>query len=113
MFEYRGRLFCKRVDKERKREYIEIKQLSNRLIDAKRKGVFIMKKTYKLEELDCANCAAKMEVAIKKIDGVEDASVNFMRQTLTLQTQDDKMDDILAQVKKTIKKIEPDVCVLS
>ena len=72
-----------------------------------------MRKTYKLDELDCANCAAKMELAIKNIEGVEDASVNFMRQTLTLQTQDDKMNDVLAQVKKTIKKIEPDVCVLA
>ena len=50
-----------------------------------------MKKTFKLIDLDCANCAAKMETAIKKLPGVADASVSFMK-----------------QVVKTCKKVEPD-----
>lgn len=67
-----------------------------------------MKKTFKLDELDCANCGAKMEAAIKKIDGVNDCTVSFMTQKLTLDAQDDKFDDILKQAVKVCRKIEPD-----
>ena len=75
------------------------------------KGVTIMRKVYKLENLDCANCAAKMETAINKLDGVESASVNFMTQKLTIYTEDSLLDDVVEQVGKIIKKIEPD-CVI-
>ena len=54
-----------------------------------------MKKKFKLMDLDCANCAAKMEDAIKKIDGVNDATVSFMMQKLTLDADDDRFDEIL------------------
>ena len=67
-----------------------------------------MKKTYKLTDLDCANCAAKMENAIKKIDGVSDATVSFMTQNLTLEAEDSRFDDIMKQVVKACKKVEPD-----
>lgn len=67
-----------------------------------------MKKTFKLDELDCANCGAKMETAIKKIDGVKDCTVSFMTQKLTLEADDDKFDGILAQAVKICRKIEPD-----
>ncbi|HCF83549.1 MAG TPA: heavy metal transporter [Ruminococcaceae bacterium] len=67
-----------------------------------------MKKVFKLVDLDCANCAAKMEDAIKKIDGVESASVSFMTQKLTLEADDERFDDILKIVVKTCKKVEPD-----
>lgn len=70
-----------------------------------------MKKTYLLEELDCANCAAKMEAAINKLDGVTSASISFMTQKLTLETECDDQAEILKAVQKTIKKIEPD-CVI-
>ena len=66
-----------------------------------------MKKTYKLEELDCANCAAKMESGIKKIDGVMDASVNFFAQKLIIETEEDGHEGIMDEVKKIIRKIEP------
>ena len=66
-----------------------------------------MKKTYKCE-VDCANCAAKMEEAIKKIDGVTNARVNFMTQKLTLEAADDKYDEILQAAVKACKKVEPD-----
>ncbi|MGN1113804.1 MAG: cation transporter [Oscillospiraceae bacterium] len=72
-----------------------------------------MKKTYKLEDLDCANCAAKMEDAIKKIDGVEDASVSFIMQKLTLCTADDSnLDEILKKAVKICRKIEPDCKII-
>ena len=59
-----------------------------------------MKKHFKLQDLDCANCAAKMEAAIKKIDGVNDASVSFMSQKLTLDADDARFEEILKQAVK-------------
>ena len=70
-----------------------------------------MKKTYQLTDLDCANCARKMEDAIKNLDGVEDASVSFLTQKLTLTADDSRYPDILKEVVKTCKRVEPD-CVI-
>ena len=70
-----------------------------------------MKKKFKLTDLDCANCAAKMEQAIKKIDGVNDASVSFMAQKLTLDADDARFEDIMDQVVKVCRRVEPD-CVI-
>jgi len=70
-----------------------------------------MKKTFKLVDLDCAHCAAKMEEAIKKLPGVTDASVNFLSQKLTLEAPDDSFDDIVKQMVKTCKDIEPDCTI--
>ncbi|GAA0389104.1 cation transporter [Paenibacillus motobuensis] len=72
-----------------------------------------MKKNIKLSDLDCANCAAKIENAIGKLDNVTDVKVNFMSQKMILEAPDDKFDEVLAEVKKTVKKIEPDVVILS
>ena len=66
-----------------------------------------MKKHYKFE-IDCANCAAKVEDAIKKIDGVNNATVSFMTQKLTLDADDASFDEILQKVVAAAKKIEPD-----
>ena len=71
-----------------------------------------MKKRFKLVDLDCANCAAKMEDAIKKLDGVNDASVSFMTQKLTLDADDARFDEILQQVVKACKKVEPDCTIV-
>ena len=88
-----------------------------------------MKKIFKLEDLDCANCAAKMQTAIEKIDGVdcymitrdvtsakvdgvESVSVNFFTQKLTLEAADDAFDDVLKKVVKTAKKVEPDCTII-
>lgn len=67
-----------------------------------------MKKTYRLEDLDCAHCAAKMENGIKKIGGVVSASVNFMAQKLTIEADDAVFDDVVKQAEKICRKIEPD-----
>ena len=66
-----------------------------------------MNKHYKFE-IDCANCAAKVEDAIKKIDGVNNATVSFMTQKLTLDADDARFDEILQKVVAAAKKIEPD-----
>ncbi|MDL2214190.1 cation transporter [Clostridia bacterium OttesenSCG-928-O13] len=71
-----------------------------------------MKKTFKLEELDCANCAAKMEDAVNKLDGVVSANISFMQQKLTLEAADEVFDNVVAAAQKTMKKIEPDVRVV-
>ena len=67
-----------------------------------------MKKTFELEELDCAHCAAKMEDAIRKIDGVISANISFMGQKLTLEADEKNFEKILKAAQKAIKKIEPD-----
>ena len=71
-----------------------------------------MKKKFKLQDLDCANCAAKMEEAIKKIDGVNDASVSFMMQKLTIDAVDDRFEAIMDEVEKVCAKVEPDMKIL-
>ena len=72
-----------------------------------------MKKIYKMKGLDCANCAAKMEHAIGKLTGVEAATVNFLTQKMTLQFADSADETmLLEQVKKCIRKVDPDCEVL-
>ena len=71
-----------------------------------------MKKTFNLVDLDCANCAAKMENGIKKIDGVIDASVSFMTQKMTVEADDARFDEIMKQVVKVCRKVEPDCEIL-
>ena len=71
-----------------------------------------MKKVYKLEDLDCANCAAKMERAIQKLDGVQNASVSFMAQRLTIDADDANFDEIMKRVVKACRKIEPDCTIV-
>ena len=70
-------------------------------------GLIIMKKRYKFE-VDCANCAAKVEAAVKKIDGVNDVTVNFMAQKMVLDADDARYDEILKEVIAVAKKVEPD-----
>lgn len=67
-----------------------------------------MKKHFKLIDLDCANCAAKMEDAINKLDGVKSATVSFMTQKLTIEADDSRFEEIMDQVVKTCKRVEPD-----
>lgn len=70
-----------------------------------------MKKVFRLKDLDCANCAAKMERAINKIDGVNGATVSFMSQKLTVDADDHRFDSIIEEIAKVIKRVEPD-CVI-
>ena len=64
-----------------------------------------MKKTFKLVDLDCANCAQKMENALNKLPGVT-ATVSFMAQKLTIEADD--VDSIMKDVVKCVRKVEPD-----
>ena len=67
-----------------------------------------MKKVFKLRDLDCANCARKMEDAIRKIDGVEDVQVSFMTQKLTLTAEDERFEEIVDKAVKACRRVEPD-----
>ena len=71
-----------------------------------------MKKKFKLQDLDCANCAAKMEEGIKKINGVKDASVSLMTQKMTIEAEEEDFDRIMQEVVKVCAKVEPDCKVL-
>ena len=71
-----------------------------------------MKKKFKLQDLDCANCAAKMEESIKKIDGVNDAVVSFMTQKMTVDADDERFDEIMDEVVRVFAKVEPDCKVI-
>lgn len=68
-----------------------------------------MKKKFLLSGLGCANCAAKMEAAICKLDGVKEATVNFMTSKLTIEGEDEKMPQIIQEAERIVKRIEPDV----
>lgn len=68
-----------------------------------------MKKTFRLEGLECANCAAIMEKAINELDGVKEATVNFMTTKLVIEGEDEKMPAIIEAAEKIVKKIESDV----
>ncbi|HIR57601.1 MAG TPA: cation transporter [Candidatus Gallacutalibacter pullicola] len=70
-----------------------------------------MKKIFKLTDLDCANCARKMEDAIRKIDGVQDVTVSFMTQKLTLVADDARFDEIVKEAAKVCRKVEPDCTI--
>lgn len=67
-----------------------------------------MKKTYKLLDLDCAHCAAKMEDAIRRLDGVSNVNVSFLTQKLTIEAEDGRFDEVVSQAVKICKKVEPD-----
>ena len=67
-----------------------------------------MEKSFRLIDLDCANCAAKMERGINKIKGVNSCTVNFMMQKMIIDINDDIFESVMDEVIKTINKIEPD-----
>ena len=72
----------------------------------------IVKKVFEMEDLDCANCARKMEEAVAKIDGVQSCMITFMTQKMTLEYDDDNEKKIFKEITKTIKKVEPDTSVI-
>ncbi len=71
-----------------------------------------MKKKFKLKDLDCANCAAKMENAINKIEGVNEASISFMAQKLTINADGERFDEIMKKVVSVCKKVESDCTIV-
>ncbi len=71
-----------------------------------------MKKTFKVEDLDCAACAAKVENAVKAIDGVKSASVSYLMQKMTVETEEDAdFDGVMKKAVKVCAKIEPEMSI--
>lgn len=70
-----------------------------------------MKVKFKIKGIDCANCAAELERAIQKIEGVTEASLSFMTEKLVMEIEDDRKDEILKNLKKVVKKEEPDCTI--
>ena len=68
-----------------------------------------MKKVFKLEGLDCAHCATKIEERISKLEGVKSVVINFMTTKMTLESVDENIADVVEKVKKLINEVEPDV----
>jgi len=71
-----------------------------------------MKRVFEMEDLDCAVCAAKMQDAISKIEGVDEVSVSFISQKMTLDYDESKEKQIFKTIVKTVKKVEPDCRVI-
>ncbi len=71
-----------------------------------------MKKVFKLKDLDCPNCAAKLERAVARTEGVASASVNFMLQKLTVEAADGEFDEVMARVIKAAKRSNPDCTIV-
>ena len=70
-----------------------------------------MKVKFKIKGIDCANCAAELERAIQKIDRVTEASLSFMTEKLVMEIEDDRKDEVLKNLKKVVKKEEPDCTI--
>lgn len=68
-----------------------------------------MKKLYILEDLDCAHCAGKIEESVSKLEGVNSCKVTFLTRKMSLDIEDGKVDAVIKEAKKIIKKLEPDV----
>ena len=71
-----------------------------------------MTKTYKLQDLDCANCARKMEDAIRKLDGVTEVHVNFLTQKRILTADDARFEDIVKEAIKCIRRVDSECRVV-
>lgn len=67
-----------------------------------------MKSTYKIKGIDCANCAAQLENAINKVEGVQNVSISFMAERMVIEYDEQNKDEIMRKIKKVIKKEEPD-----
>ncbi len=70
-----------------------------------------MKSKFKIKGLDCANCASQLERAIQKIEGIESASISFMTEKMEIEYDETKKEEIMQNVKKVIKREEPDVTI--
>ena len=70
-----------------------------------------MKLKFKIEGLDCANCAGELERAIQRVEGVNEASISFMTERLVIELDEENKEEVMEKVKKVIKKEEPDVTI--
>ena len=70
-----------------------------------------MKKKLKIKGIDCANCAAHLEEKIKKVEGVENASISFFTENMIIECSEENLNEIMKNVRKLVKKEEPDATI--
>lgn len=70
-----------------------------------------MRVKFKIKGIDCANCAAELERAIQKIEGIDSCSISFITEKMVLEFADELEEKIMENIKKIIKKEEPDVTI--
>lgn len=68
-----------------------------------------MKSKFKIKGLDCANCAAELERAIQKVEGISEASISFITEKLIIECKEQEKEEIIDKIRKVIKKVESDV----
>lgn len=71
-----------------------------------------MKKTYILEELDCAHCAGLIEEKVGKLEGVSESRVTLLTQKLVVEVEESRAAGLIKEIRKIVKKLEPDVEVI-
>lgn len=71
-----------------------------------------MKKTFMMEDLDCAHCAAKMEEQVRKLEGVYEVSINFFAQKMIIEMDEERADDIMKQAQRAVKKVDPNCSII-
>lgn len=71
-----------------------------------------MKRVFKIEDVDCANCAAKMERMAAKLDGVNEVSINFMAQRITIDAVDERFDEVVDEIEKVMKKVDKEAHII-
>ncbi len=76
---------------------------------SRKESEYKMNMKFKIKGLDCANCAAELERAIQKVEGVTSASISFMSERIDLEIDENNKEEILKKIKKVIKREEPDV----
>ena len=70
-----------------------------------------MKYNFKIKGLDCANCAAELERAIQKIEGIDNVTINFMMEKMVIEFDESIKEEIIKKINKVIKKEEPDCTI--
>ena len=70
-----------------------------------------MKYNFKIQGIDCANCALELERQINKVEGVDTATINFMAEKLYIECNEEKKEEIMKKVQKVIKREEPDCTI--
>ncbi len=68
-----------------------------------------MKRNYRIDGLDCAHCAAKMEKNVSKVNGVKEVSINFLTTKMMLDLEDENLDEIIAGIEAAVKDVDPRV----
>ncbi len=71
-----------------------------------------MRKKFKMQDVDCANCAAEMERNIAKLDGVNEVTISFMHQKMTIDADDERFEEIIDKAQEIVSKVDKEALIL-